>query len=47
MIFHNTTIATVLWDGNVKLSNEELKQLLEKCGLWTSSVANVSFGCAV
>ena len=46
MLFQNTTIATILWDGNVMMSNEELKQMLEQCGLLTPSVAAVMLSCA-
>ena len=46
MLFQNTTIATILWDGNVMTSNEELKQMLEQCGLLTPSVAAVMFSHA-
>ena len=43
MLFHNTTIATILWDGNVKMTNEELMQMLKQCGLWTHSIAATLF----
>ena len=47
MLFQNTTIATILWDGNVKMTNQELKQMLEQCGLLTPSVAAILFCCAL
>ena len=46
MLFHSTTIANILWDGNRKMSKEELKPRLEQCGLWTPSVAAVLFDSA-
>ena len=46
MLFQNTTIATILWDGNVITSYEELKQMLEQGGLLTLSVAAVMFSRA-